>query len=447
MLTLHPIWNDCIGETTENPVLSHTSRRMHVSKGKEDGSSPAHEREPISQLHVKGPPSIPANCQEQPSSESAAEPSEREFAPMSALIRISMALSLAGVLLTSAPLSRATPAYNVTVIGPFSQQFRFGLGLNNKGHVTGETSGAQAFVYDGQLHSLGKPGGAKFSVGQGISDNDIIAATAQRAGTRNAYAVTYREGHTTWTRLAGIPGYQQSEAAAILPDGSAITGQLCATGDLACSHLGRHSEAVVWRRSGGAWSVPLVLSTGKAPAVSEVSGIARAGAITVVSGAIVPRGTNARWRAGLWLLPGHQFFPLTGAGSYSVVTISAIAHADGNTFYVAGTIATPTEGTYGKPTMWTVSCTQTACRQTKLQVITSLGETYAVNNHGTVTGYDRSDGGAGSNFLWQAGKEILDNMAGPRINNSGQMVGWRINPPYSHHYQVILLTPSSSQSP
>jgi hypothetical protein len=336
------------------------------------------------------------------------------------------------------PPTSTPPAYTITVIGPFSQQGRFGLGLNNTGHVTGQTTGRQAFLYDDALHPLGKPAGATFSVGQDIADNDTIAATAQQGTIRHAYAVTYSRGHVTWTGLAGRPGYQESQADAILPDGSAIVGSLCATGDPACSHRGETGLGVVWRRSAGKWSAPMVLPTGAARGV--VSGIARAGGLTVVSGDIIPRTGNIAGQAVLWLLPAHRFFPLTGTDGYSVTSTGPIAHGRGNTFYVAGTLARPNgSGTYGEPVRWTVTCTATACRQTRLQVITAIGEVFAVSGHGLVTGYDRSGGDAGWNFIWHNGKEIPFDLAGFAINDAGQMVTWRSAP---HQTQAILLTPA-----
>jgi uncharacterized membrane protein len=307
--------------------------------------------------------------------------------------------------------------------------------------VTGQTTGAQAFFYDGTLHRLGKPSGARFAVGEGISDNDVIAATAQTGTIRNAYAVTYRGGRTIWTRLAGLPGYVQSEAEAILPDGSVIAGRLCATGDAACSHLSRHSLAVIWKRSGSGWSTPVVLSTGKGPFVSGTDGIARNGGVTVVVGSIAPAGKPGR--SVLWLLPGNRTYQLQGKGKYSTVSLAAIAHGSGSTFYVAGMLQTPEEGTYGEPSMWTVTCAQSGCRQTNLQVISSLGEVSAVNSHGVVIGYDRTDGGAGSGFIWQNGKETLGAPLGYAINNAGQIASRRYYPANTNNSQVVLLTPTS----
>jgi uncharacterized membrane protein len=339
--------------------------------------------------------------------------------------------------------STATPSYSTAVIGPFGRQYRTNLALNNKGHVTGQTSGAQAFLYDGTLHPLGKPSGARFSTGESISDNDVIAATAQIGSMRNAYVVTYINGRATWTRLPGLSGYLESEAEAILPDGSMIAGNLCATGDPACSHMGQHALAVVWKRTSTGWSAPLVLSAAKGPFVTHASGIARNGAITVVTGSIAPTTVNGTPRAVLWLLPGNRPFQIMGTRAYPFVVAGPIAHASGSTFYVAGSIQIPGGSTYGEPAMWTFTCTAAGCHQTRLQVISPIGESYAVNSHGVVVGYDRTDGGAGSGFIWQNGKETLGGPSGMAINDAGQIVSWRYNPPLSNHAQVILLTPKS----
>ena len=112
---------------------------------------------------------------------------------------------LVAALLLSVPASAAS-SYTTTVVGPFSQQYRAGLALNNSGHVTGGTTGAQAFFSDGTLHPLGKPSGARFSVGEGISDTDVIAATAQVGRVRNADAVTDAADHAVWTPLADLVG-------------------------------------------------------------------------------------------------------------------------------------------------------------------------------------------------------------------------------------------------
>lgn len=341
----------------------------------------------------------------------------------------------------SATATATTPSYTTTVVGPFSDRFRFGLALNDTGHVTGQTTGAQAFFYDGTLHPLGKPAGARFSTGEGISDNDVIAATAQVGKVRNAYAVTYTGGRATWTKLAGLPGYMQSEAEAILPDSSVITGELCATGDPACSQLGEHSLAVIWKRTSRGWSAPMVLSTGKGPFVSGANGIARNGGITVVAGSIAPSGGD--WHSVLWLLPGNRTYQLKGTGNYTRVSLRAIAHGSGSAFYVAGILQTPGEGTYGEPSMWTVTCTSSGCQQKDLQVIAGLGEAFAVNGRGVVLGYDRSGGEAGSSFLWQNGKETLGGPYGFAINNAGQIAAWRFHPAGSNNRQTILLTPKS----
>jgi hypothetical protein len=340
--------------------------------------------------------------------------------------------------------ARAASTYTITVVAPFSQQYRSGLALNNRGHVTGQTTGAQAFFYDGTLHLLGKPAGAKFSVGEGISDTDVIAATAQVESVRNAYAVTYSGGHAAWTKLAGLPGYAESQAEGITPDGRAVTGELCATGDPACSHLATHSLAVVWSRSGSGWWAPRVLAAGKGATVSSAAGIARNGTTTVVAGTIAPVGTGGRWKSVLWLLPLNRPFQLTGQGAYTQTRVSAIAHGSGTTFYVAGSLYKPNLATpYGEGALWTVTCTASACRQTGLQIVTPFGETYAVNSHGVVTGYDRTDGGAGTGFVWQNGKETLGGPSGVGINNSGQMVAWRIHPVGTRNAQVILRTPET----
>lgn len=352
-------------------------------------------------------------------------------------------LSTAGVYATPRGMrsSAATPSYTTTVVGPFSRQYRDGLALNNKGHVTGQTAGAQAFFYDGTLHALGKPRGARFSTGEGISDNDVIAATAQVGTARSAYAVTYANRHATWTPLAGLPGYSESEAEAMLPDGSAIAGTLCATGDPACSHLNQHSLAVVWNRTSGGWSAPLVLSAEKGPFVTAASGIARNGRTTVVIGSMSPTGANGTPRAVIWLLPANRPFQVKGTSAFPYAALRAIAHAGGSTFYVAGSIEVPGGSTYGEPTMWTFTCTASTCRQTNLQVITSIGESYAVNSRGAVIGYDRTDLGAGTGFIWQNGKKTLGGPSGLGINNASQIVAWRYDPSTSHNAQVILLTP------
>lgn len=369
----------------------------------------------------------------------------RFAAPMSIFVSALLSVTAASATPTGTSRTPATatpapgPSYTTTVVGPFGRRYRSGLALNNEGHVTGQTSGAQAFFYDGTLHPLGKPSGAKFSTGEGISDNDVIAATAQIGSVRGAYAVTYAGGHPVWTRLAGLPGYQESQAEAILPDGSVIAGELCATGDPACSHLNQHSLAVVWKRSARGWSAPMVLSTGKKPLVSGVTGIARNGGVTVVIGSIAPAGKTGR--SVLWLLPGNRTFQLTGTGNYSRVALRTIAHGSGSTFYVAGILQTQYEGTYGEPSMWTVTCTITGCRQTSLQVIAGLGDVSAVNGRGAVIGYDRSGGDAGSSFIWQDGKETLGGPFAFGINNAGQLVAWRAYPAGTHNAQVVLLTP------
>lgn len=338
----------------------------------------------------------------------------------------------------------AASSYTTTVVGPFSQQYRTGLALNNRGHVTGGTTGAQAFYYDGTLHLLGKPFGARFSVGEAISDTDVMAATAQVGSVRTAYAVTYAAGRAAWTRLAGLPGYAESQAEGITPDGRAITGELCATGDPACSHLSTHSLAVVWRRSGSGWSVPRVLAAGKGAEVSSAAGIARNGVTTVVAGTIATADAGGHWRSVLWLLHPNRPFQLTGQGAYTQTRVSAIAHGSGSTFYVTGSLYKPNLTTpYGEGALWTVTCTATACRQTGLQVVTPFGETYAVNSHGVVTGYDRTDGGAGTGLVWQNGKETLGGPSGLGINNAGQMVAWRIHPVGTRNAQVVLRTPTS----
>lgn len=347
------------------------------------------------------------------------------------------------VLLLITP-ARAASAYTTTVVGPYSQQYRTGLALNNSGHVTGQTTGAQAFFYDGTLHLLGKPSGAGFSVGESISDTDVVAATAQVGSVRNAYAVTYAAGYAAWTRLADLSGYAESQVEGITPDGRAITGELCATGDPACSHLSTHSMAVVWRRWGSGWSAPKVLAAGKGTAVSFAAGIARNGTTTVVAGTIGAAGASRHWTSVLWLLPLNRPFRLTGQGTYTQTSVSAIAHGSGTTFYVAGSIYKPNLATpYGEGVLWTVTCTATACRQTNLQVVTPFGETYAVNSRGVVTGYGRTDGGAGTGFVWQNGKETLGGPSGFGINNGGQIVAWRIHPVGTRSAQVVLLTPAS----
>lgn len=350
---------------------------------------------------------------------------------------------LVAALLLSVPASAAS-SYTTTVVGPFSQQYRAGLALNNSGHVTGGTTGAQAFFYDGTLHPLGKPSGARFSVGEGISDTDVIAATAQVGRVRNADAVTDAADHAVWTPLADLVGYGESQVEGITPDGRAITGELCATGDPACSHLSTHSLAVVWERSGNGWSVPRVLAAGKGATVSSAAGIARNGTTTVVAGTIATAGAAGDWKSVLWLLPLNRPFQLTGQGAYTQTRVSAIAHGSGTTFYVAGSIYKPNLATpYGEGALWTVTCTATACRQTDLQIVTPFGETYGVNSHAVVTGYDRTDGGAGTGFVWQNGKERLGGPSGVGINNAGQIVAWRIHPVATRNAQVVLRTPKS----
>ena len=54
---------------------------------------------------------------------------------------------------------------------------------------------------------------------------DVIAATAQKAGFRTGFAVTYRNGRAEKVPLPGVQGFAQSEASAILPDGSAIAAE------------------------------------------------------------------------------------------------------------------------------------------------------------------------------------------------------------------------------
>jgi hypothetical protein len=70
-------------------------------------------------------------------------------------------LVLASVTAIHTGAAATTSTYSVTVIGSFSGQGQQALAINSRGHVTGQGSGSQLFLYDGSLHLLGKPAGSQ----------------------------------------------------------------------------------------------------------------------------------------------------------------------------------------------------------------------------------------------------------------------------------------------
>lgn len=363
---------------------------------------------------------------------------------MSLRSRSGALLGLLGLLLACFPVVDATTStaasnYTVTVIGPFSRLGRQAMAMNAFGHVTGEGAGNGVFLYDGSLHALGKPAGSQWAVGQGISDRDVIAVTAQKSGIRTAYAVSYANGRAVWTALPRMQGFPASEASAILPDGSAIAGSLCATGDGYCGWR-REQVAVVWKRSGARYLPPILLPSGKGSFASSTTGIARDNTITVVTEGAIASDNGAGH--GIWLLHGHSILNLAGPGRYTDGYPFGIAHGKGSTFYIAGEISRPDVGTVTQGVVWTVTCTVTACRQTNRQILTTFGQVFAVNSHGAAVGYSRPNGdGAGFNALWELGKTVEIPATPAAINAAGQIAGWRVNPS-NFHTESVLLTPS-----
>jgi len=326
----------------------------------------------------------------------------------------------------------ASPEYTLTVVGPYGHVGRQAAALNAAGHVTGQGVKRQAFLWDGTLHSLGAPAGSIWSVGQGISNGDVVAATAQGPnGVRHAYAVTYTNGKSGWIELPGLAGYTLSEAQGITPDGSAIVGTLCPTGDRGCSGIKRPSLAAVWRHSNGMWQRPLLIPAGKTSAGSVGSAVARAGAVTVAAAG------NA-----VWPLHARAVLALTPPPNDTVVGIDSIAHGSGNTFYVAGQTSNPNVGTVTEAVLWTVNCARAGCRQTGRTVLASFGQVFAVNGKGAAVGYSRPNGdGGGAYVIWQRGQETQLPIEGLAINNAGQIAGPRQNPTTFRYDQVALLTP------
>ncbi|MGH2448823.1 MAG: hypothetical protein ACRDFS_09525 [Chloroflexota bacterium] len=329
----------------------------------------------------------------------------------------------------------ATSTYTLTVVGQFHNTGRGAVALNDRGHVTSEGIGNAAFLYNGSLHSLGKPAGAAWSIGEGISNGDVVSATAQDTnGIRRAYAVTYTNGRAHWTPLPGLAGYTLSEADAITPDGSSIVGTLCRTGDRACSGAKRPLLAAVWRRAGGVWRQPILVPGGKSSGGARGIAIARAGSVTVAAAGNI-----------VWPLHAGSFLALRTPGKDTVSAVESMAHARGNTFFVAGQSSNPNIGSITEALLWTVRCTHARCIQTDRRVLTNYSAAFAVNSAGVVAGYSRpNEDGGGFYLIWEGNTTSQLPIEPFGINSSGQLAGLGQNPKTFRIDQVALLTPSSS---
>jgi len=345
------------------------------------------------------------------------------------------ALFISLFLLSFAPaVAAAGPTYTLTVVGPYRTVGRQAVALNDAGHVTGQGAGNKAFLYNGTLRSLGAPAGSVWSVGQGISNGDVVAATAQDAsGVRHAYAVTAPAGKVRWAALSGLAGYALSEAQAITPDGSAIVGTLCRTTDRACAGTKGALLAAVWQRSAGKYGAPLLLPAGKSSAGSSGAAVARSGSVTVAAA-----GNT------VWPLRSRYGLALTAPAPDTSSSITGMSRGPNNTFYVVGNASNPNVGTVTEALIWTVRCTHTGCTQINRQIIANDTQAFAVNNQGQVVGYSRpNEDGAGFYYMWQNGQMTEIPIEGLAINSQGQIAGPRQNPTTFRIDQVALLTPSS----
>lgn len=74
----------------------------------------------------------------------------------------------------------AAQLYSIQDIGTLGGTLTAGIGLNNKGQVTGysylhgNTGVRHAFLYDGSMHDLGVLSGDSFSEGHSINDSGLI---------------------------------------------------------------------------------------------------------------------------------------------------------------------------------------------------------------------------------------------------------------------------------
>jgi hypothetical protein len=248
-------------------------------------------------------------------------------------------------------------------------------------------------------------------------------ATAQPVSGRRAYVVTYRSGRTAWRQLPGLAGDDVTEASAILPDGSAIAGEVCSSGDHACASHAHPPMAAIWVRYGTDCNAPpRVLPTGNAGGKSVATSIARANKAIVAAGSVQGVG------AVVWPLGGRSYLHLTGTASFPQGVANDIAHGPGGTFYVAGTLNEVSGTSVMEAVLWTISCTRTTCRQTRRTILNRFGEAFAVNGQGVVAGYSRPNGdGAGFDFIWQnrlTTKIPADPLA---INNSGEIGAVSVN--------------------
>lgn len=355
-------------------------------------------------------------------------------------------LVLAIIVLAGTAPVRASAAgpYTLKVIGPFSPVGGTGtFGLNDRGHVTGEGAGSNLFLYDGVLHTLGKPSGAKWAEGRDISNGDVMAVTAQGKTGRHGYAVTYGQGRGTWLPLATPRGYTHSQASAILPDSSAIAGTICTSRDTVCrAQSNPPARAAVWLRSGGRYGLPVTLPVGKSSLESRAVGIARAANVIAVVGEVYPRSPGAGTVAGavVWTLHGLGFLRLSAPPAFPYAAAFNIAHGPGGTFYIAGQAGQPnTSVTEGL--LWTIACGAAGCHEKGRQTLTTFGQVFAVNAHKVAVGYSRPNGdGAGFDFVWQDGVMTTIPLTPFAINASGEIAGGRVNPS-TFRREVSLLQP------
>lgn len=338
----------------------------------------------------------------------------------------------------AAGASAASLKYSETTIGPFGLNGPYSIALNGFSHVTGEGKDHGVFLYQKRVHNLGKPPSSRWAIGMGISNNDVIAATAQTRTGRHGYVVAYPNGSTSWTSLSPVKGFPLSEATSITPDGSTVAGEVCAS-DSACSPSAHTTVAAFWPRSKAGYGSPHILPLGNASTASVASGIARDGNTFVIAGDLVQ---TAGTHPAVWIAKSKSPLRLSIPQSYASGSTYAIAHGAGDVFYVSGTVY-PTDASASAAVLWTITCSVTGCRKKALHILTPFGQAFGVNSKGQVLGFDSTNGSGGFQFLWKKGKEHQLPLGGFAINNAGQIAGWARS---SGQVVAYLLKPATPDS-
>jgi hypothetical protein len=222
------------------------------------------------------------------------------------------------------------PAYSITNIGALAPgQSSNATALNGLGDVVGQvetTNPAYGFLYRrGRMEKLVPPAGFSYCLPVGISDRDVIIATATREdGSSTGFAIRPNGTSFVWTQLPLGATNQTSPMPVSVDSAGDIAGNIWLNDGSALSPI----RSVVWRpKKKGSYANPDLLPLSRGFTISVAGAISIVNRRVMVAGA---QGNGVDQQASVWSPSGH-LTPIVGALPY--VTGLGVR---GNTVFAAG---------------------------------------------------------------------------------------------------------------